>query len=263
MLLSFIQKGISFLVFFVIVLTGYSQKKIDREIYEIKTYRLTSSQQEAQVDTFLAKAFLPALHRHGIKTVGVFKPLETDSLYGKRIVLLIPYKSLQQFYDLPDLLKKDAAFKQTGKSYIDASYSSPPYQRIESVLLRAFSRSPKMATPALTSARSERVYELRSYEGHTEKIYQNKVKMFNDGDEIGLFKRLEFNAVFYGEVLIGSHQPNLMYLTTFANQAARDEHWKKFGDDPQWKKLKSMPEYQNNVSLNTILFLRPTAYSDY
>ncbi len=263
MLLSFIQKGISFLLLYVIVLTGYSQKKIDREIYEIRTYRLTSSQQEAQVDTFLANALLPALHRHGIKTVGVFKPLETDSLYGKRIVVLIPYKSLQQFYDLPDLLLKDAVFNEVGKSYLDAPYSNAPYQRIESVLLRAFSGSPKMSTPALTNARAERVYELRSYESSTEKIFQNKVKMFNDGDEIGLFKRLEFNAVFYGEVLIGSHQPNLMYLTTFANQTARDEHWKKFGDDPQWKKLKSMPEYQNNVSLNTILFLRPTVYSDY
>lgn len=261
--LSFVQKVISFLVLYFIVISGYSQKKIDREIYEIRTYRLSTSQQEEQVDAFLKEAFLPALHRHGIQSVGVFKPLETDSLYGKRIVVLITYRSLQQFYDVPDKLSKDAEFNQVGKPYLDAPYNNPPYQRIESVLLRAFTGASKMSKPALTNARAERVYELRSYESYTEKIYQNKVQMFNDGDEIGLFKRLEFNAVFYGEVLIGSHQPNLMYLTTFANQTARDEHWKKFSDDPQWKKLKSMSEYQNNVSKNTILFLRPTAYSDY
>ena len=32
--------------------------------------------------------------------------------------------------------------------------------------------------------------------------------------------------------------PNLMYMTSFENKAARDEHWKTFGSDPEWKKLK-------------------------
>jgi hypothetical protein len=107
------------------------------------------------------------------------------------------------------------------------------------------------------------VYELRSYESYTEKIYRNKVKMFNDGDEVGLFKRLGFNAVFYADVIAGSRMPNLMYMTTFSNQAIHDEKWKSFREDPQWKKLSGMEEYQHNVSKNTIYLLRPTEYSDY
>ncbi len=86
--------------------------------------------------------------------------------------------------------------------------------------------------------------------------------MFNAGDEVGLFKRLGFNAVFYGEVIAGSTMPNLMYMTTFESQASRDEHWKAFGQDPQWKTLSAMPEYQHNVSKNVTLFFRPTSYSD-
>jgi hypothetical protein len=78
--------------------------------------------------------------------------------------------------------------------------------------------------------------------------------MFNAGDEIGLFNRLGFNAVFYGEVLSGARMPNLMYMTTFENQASRDAHWKAFVDDPQWKKLSTMPEYQKNVSRIEIFF---------
>jgi hypothetical protein len=35
------------------------------------------------------------------------------------------------------------------------------------------------------------------------------------GGEVPLFVRLGFNAVFYGEVIVGSHMPNLMYMTTF------------------------------------------------
>src|SRR5690606_26546023 len=83
------------------------------------------------------------------------------------------------------------------------------------LLLTAFIDSPNVQLPNLASPKSERVYELRSYEGPTEAYYRNKVDMFNEGDEIGLFKRLGFNAVFYGEVIAGSRMPNLMYLTTF------------------------------------------------
>ncbi|HEX8350242.1 MAG TPA: NIPSNAP family protein, partial [Hymenobacter sp.] len=105
-------------------------------------------------------------------------------------------------------------------------------------------------------------YELRSYESSTEKLHVNKVKMFNKGGEIKLFKRLGFNTVFCGRVLAGSHMPNLMYMTTFENKAARDEHWKAFSADPEWKTLSAMPEYKNNVSKNEQKFFYPVEYSD-
>jgi hypothetical protein len=105
------------------------------------------------------------------------------------------------------------------------------------------------------------VYELRSYESASEKIFRNKVQMFNAGGEIKLFDRLGFNAIFYSEVLFGPKMPNLMYMTSFANMPAREAHWKAFGADPEWKKLAALPEYQNNVSHIDITFLRPTDYS--
>src|SRR5690606_23190700 len=140
--------------------------------------------------------------------------------------------------------------------------NTPPYHRIETILIQAFPKSPIFNIPKLQGNRKDRVYELRSYEGPTEKLYKNKVEMFNLGDEIGLFKRLGFNAVFYGEVLAGSKMPNLMYLTTFENMVSREEHWKAFNNDPYWKKLSSSPNYQHNVSHADIVFLRPTDYSD-
>jgi hypothetical protein len=249
-----------------LILTGYSALAIappSREFYEIRTYHLASPDQEKQVDDFLKAAYLPALHRAGISKVGVFKPVESDTTYfGKRIIVLIPYASLEQFTELGDVLLKDKQYLAAGKDYLDAPYTNPPFARIESVILKAFKDMPKLEVPKLTSPASERVYELRSYEGYTEKIYKNKEHMFNEGGEIVLFKRLGFNAVFYAEVLAGSRMPNLMYMTSFANQASRDEHWKAFGGDPEWKKLSSMPEYQHNVSKINIYLLHPAAYSD-
>ncbi|SDK31892.1 NIPSNAP protein [Catalinimonas alkaloidigena] len=232
------------------------------EFYELKVYHFKDATQEKSIDQFLKDSYLPALHRAGIAHVGVFKPLANDTATDKRVYVLIPFQSLDKFAALPQTLNKDKAFQNSGQAYLSAAYNQPPYQRMESILMRAFTGMPQMALPQLTSATQQRVYELRSYEGPTEKLYANKVDMFNKGDEVGLFKRLGFNAVFYAEVLAGSHMPNLMYMTTFENMEERDKHWKAFGEDPAWVKLKSMPEYQNNVSHADIFMLRPTAYSD-
>jgi hypothetical protein len=256
------MKKLFVVVIFLSVISYASLAAPSREYYELRTYRFKNANQQERVEAYLQKALLPALHRMGIKKVGVFKPIETDTTYGKKLLVLIPFRSLEEFDKLTDKLSRDKQYLVDGKDYIDAVYDNPPYARIETTVLKAFSGMPESAVPNLSTPVSERVYELRSYEGHTEKIYRNKVQMFNDGDEVGLFKRLGFNAVFYAEVLAGSTMPNLMYMTTFEDKASRDEHWKAFGQDPQWKKLSAMPEYQHNVSKNVTLFFRPTSYSD-
>lgn len=212
----------------------------------------------------MKSAYLPALHRLGKNKVGVFKPVAKDTAaFGKIIYVLVPFSSLDEFQKISSALENDSKLKKDGTDYVNAAHDNAPYSRMETILMKAFSKMPKMETPQLSGARSERIYELRSYEGATEKLYKSKVKMFNDGDEVGLFKRLNFNAVFYAEVLSGSHMPNLMYMTSFENMTARDEHWKAFGDDPQWKKLLAIEEYKNTVSKADILLLFPTDYSDY
>ena len=249
-------------IVYLLLLTSFAFAAPSPWFYELRTYRFKTSEQQERTEKYLQTALLPALHRANIKKIGVFKPVETDSTFGKKLIVLIPFHSLNEFEKLDATLDKDKQYYADGKEYIDAPYDNPPYTRMEKTLLKAFSEMPQLGVPDLKTPVTERVYELRSYEGHTEKIYRNKVQMFNAGDEVGLFKRLGFNAVFYGEVLAGSTMPNLMYMTTFENQASRDEHWKAFSADPQWKKLSSMPEYQHNVSKNVTLFFRPTSYSD-
>jgi hypothetical protein len=236
--------------------------KDKREFYEIRVYYLQTKEQENRVDRYLKTALLPALHRQGMDRVGVFKPVGNDTSSNRRIFVVVPYKNLDQFVEMEKDLQRDKSYLQNGADYINAAYNDPAYKRIESTLLRAFEGMPSGSKPALLSARTERIYELRSYESASEKIYANKVEMFNKGDEIGLFKRLGFNAVFYGEVFAGCHKPNLMYMTSFENKEERDKHWKAFGSDPAWKELSSKPEYQHNVSKIDTHFLQATDYSD-
>jgi len=234
----------------------------DRELYQLKIYHLKDKQQEDRVDAFLKDAYLPELHKLGIPKIGVFKPIGNDTAADRRIMVLIPYKSFNQLLSVNERLEQSPTLG-SNQGYWSAAYDNPPYKRLEVIELRSFADNIQLQTPQLKGPRAERVYELRSYESPNEKIHLNKMQMFVKGDEIGLFKRLGFNAVFYARVTAGSHMPNLMYLTTFENQAARDEHWKTFGADSEWKKLSALPEYQHNVSKNEQQFLRPTAYSDY
>ena len=255
-----------FLVFLTIILavTAHADTgPAKRDFYEMKIYHFKDSLQERTIDNYLQSAFLPALHRAGVPKIGVFKVIGNDTLADKRLYVFIPLRSLDQLLKLEEQLMADALYQASGKEYLDAGYKTPPYTRIESIILHAFRLAPKLQLPALQSPLKEHIYELRSYESATEKLYNNKVKMFNEGGEIDLFKRLGFNAVFYAEVISGSHMPNLMYMTSFENKEARDAHWKQFGQDPEWKKLSSMSEYQNNVSRNDMLFLRAAEYSDF
>ena len=233
-----------------------------REFYEIKIYTISNSAQEQGLDAYLKDAYLPAMHRQGIKTIGVFKPRSTTDDAGKKVYVFTPLKSQSHILAITKKLDADAAYQNAGDAYINAKFDNKPYDRFESIVLLAFSEAPQMMLPNLDGPKSDRVYELRSYEGPTEKYYLNKVKMFNTGGEVKLFKRLNFNAVFYGEVITGSHMPNLMYMTTFANQADRDAHWKAFVDAPEWKALTADQQYKNNTSKNTQYFLYPTEYSD-
>ncbi len=122
------------------------------------------------------------------------------------------------------MLEKDPVYQQAGKAFLDAPYNNPPFDRYESILLKAFTNMPQFRVPSFTTPAAERIYELRSYESATDAKAAKKIEMFNEGGEIAIFEKLGFNAVFYGEVLAGSQMPNLMYMTTFADMKSHDEH---------------------------------------
>lgn len=231
-----------------------------RDYYQLKVYNLKDKNQETVVDNFLENAYLPALHRAGVKNVGVFKPV--DSSDGMKIIVFIPLKKIEQIEDLESALGKDKKYQTDGVEYINASWENPPYERMESIILKAFSYMPDYAVPNHNTPPSERIYELRSYEGPTEKYYRKKVEMFNEGGEITIFNNVGSQPVFFGEVLSGSTMPNLMYLTTYSDMKSHDEHWNAFRTHPDWKELSAKEEYKHTVSKSVIQLLHPTEYSD-
>ncbi len=251
------------LMFVSVTFKSFGMIPVNQQFFEMKIYRIADKSQEKVVDAYLKDAYIPALHRAGIAQVGVFKPIETDTAFGKLIYVFIPYNNIDQFLQLQENLVGDKVYVEAGKSFVDAAYDNPPYLRQERVLLKAFMNMPEFKAPDFSTPVTERIYELRSYESATEAKAVKKIEMFNEGGEIALFESLQFNAVFYGEVLVGSHMPNLMYMITFPDMKSHDEHWAAFRDSDGWKRLSGLEEYKNTVSKANPYLMHPTSYSDF
>lgn len=237
-----------------------------REFYQLKIYHLQTKEQAERLDAYLQKAYIPALHRVGIDKIGVFKPnAPTDASAPtpteQLVFVFVPCRSAEQYLKLDPGLEKDPTYQAAAQDYLNTAFDNPAYARIETVLMNAFTGLPTLQLPTLKSVPSERVYELRSYEGASEKLHQNKVAQFNNG-EISIFKRLNFNTVFCGQVVAGSKMPNLMYLSTFENKGDQEAHWKAFRDDAEWKKLSAIPEYAHNMLRMDVYLLHPAGYSE-
>ena len=248
---------------FVVLLFVVSNVVSARDFYQIKVYTIKDGTQESVIDTYLKDAYLPALHRVGVKKVGVFKPIADDPAAGTKIFVFIPLKDLNQVVKIEEDLLKDKKYLKKGEAYINAAHDNAPYERIESILLAAFSAQPVFYAPEFSTPKSEQIFELRSYEGATEKLYQKKVEMFNGGGEAAIFQNIGSNPVFFGEVLSGSKMPNLMYMTSYENMESNKAHWKTFVDSPEWKELKVKPEYANTVSHIDKWLMYPTDYSEF
>ena len=70
--------------------------------------------------------------------------------------------------------------------------------------------------------------------------------------------------VFFGETIIGDRMPNLVYMLSFENLAAREKLWQAFGADPEWQKLRSQPGNADAEIVSNIgnAILRPLPFSD-
>jgi len=127
--------------------------------------------------------------------------------------------------------------------------------------MESISSMPVLSVPTLKSDVADSIYELRRYEAATEKLHDNKISQFNNG-ELDILKRRGFKTVFCGKVKAGSKLPSLVYMTSFENKAERDAHWKAFSADSDWIKLNAQPEYAHNILRADVYLLNPVSYSE-
>ena len=230
-----------------------------REYYELRAYRLNPDGNHDLLDAYLEKALIPALNRLGIKPVGAFTQIEAKN-DPPTVYVLIPYASLESYTTALLRLNADSEYQTAGAAYLQTPKASPAFQRIDSWFLLAFEGMPKIELPAYCKEKKPRIFELRTYESHSEVKALNKVAMFNAG-EIDAMRETGLGPIFYGQTLIGSGLPHLMYMTSGENREVHKEHWSAFGKHPTWQKLKADPQYKDNMTKGTPRFLVPLGCS--
>lgn len=232
----------------------------EREFYELRRYHLRRGPKQKVFDDYLREAWMPAMGRAGIGPIGVFHVMvgpESPSVY-----VLAPYRSLDQFAAVPARLKADPEYAKAAGPARSAPASDPVYLGVESWLLRSIASVPRLEVPAALQAGKSRVFELRTYQSHNKGANGKKIEMFDVG-ETALFRRAGLAPVFFGEALVGSRLPNLTYMLVFDDLAARDQAWRTFAGDPEWKKLSSTPGFTDPEIVTDIsnVLLRPAPYS--
>jgi hypothetical protein len=226
-----------------------------------RQYSLRTGTQPRRLADFLQNAAIPALNRIGHTPMGVFEVV--TGLPTPTVFVLTPCSSIESVVTMEGALDKDDAFASAAAAYIDASPADPAYVRQEVSLLGAFPKFPRIAVPAATATKGPRLFELRTYESHSEKAHRAKVKMFAEMGEIEIFRRAGLTPVFFSRTLAGPRMPSLVYMLVHENMAGREKSWDAFRNDPDWKKLSATPGFTDPeiVSNITTVLLRPAAYS--
>jgi hypothetical protein len=234
-----------------------ANKSNSAEYYELRVYLLKDQEQQKLVEDYLKNAAIPVLNRMGVKHVGVFTEMKPTG--QTKLLVIIQYNSLDHFNTITDKFSQDEELRTKGAAYLNAPAKQPAYERIESALLKAFTHMPALVAPE----KKARIVELRQYQSASEDAGKKKIDMFNNQGEINIFKRLGFNPVFWGETVIGPLRPNLTYMLSFDDLDAKNAHWKAFGSDPEWNKIKSIPGNSDALLVNKITstLLVPTDYS--
>jgi hypothetical protein len=229
-----------------------------RQYIELRRYHLLPGTKQRAFSTFLGEVAIPAMNRAGVARVGAF-----TVVYGENapsLLLVLTHQTLDSVASLRERLAGDAVYTRAGAAILDAPMSDPAFVRVESTLVRAIDAMPTLEPSAGAGTATSRIFELRTYESHSDRAALNKLKMFNAG-EVPIFRRTGLTPVFFGETLVGEKMPSLNYMLTFADMAARDAAWSAFGKDPEWRALSGDPQYRENVSSISDIILRPTGYS--
>ncbi len=229
-----------------------------RQYIELRRYHLLPGAKQRAFITFVGEVAIPAMNRAGVGRVGAF-----TIVYGENapsLLLVLAHDSIETVVSLRDRLANDSEYARAGAAIIDAPLADPAFVRVESSLLRAFDAMATLEPSAVAGSATPWIYEMRTYESHSDRAALNKLKMFNAG-EVPIFRRAGLTPVFFGETVIGARMPSLSYMLTFADMATRDKAWSAFSKDPEWKTLSTDPQYRDNVSAISDIILQPTPHS--
>lgn len=216
------------------------------QIYELRCYRLRYSKadQFGRLTGFLESEHLPMTERLGM-VQGYFRV--TLGEFTPRVYTLSVYDSLADMGAKMEARRADKAWTRAATEF--GAEPEAAYDRVESWLLRAFDGMKKIEVPE--APEKPRTYDLRIYEQETFRDTEEKMRMFNE-EEIQIFRDAGVHPLFFGETIVGSHMPSLMYVSYYPDMEARGQAWSTFASSEGWQRIKNRPGWSNAEIVSTV-----------
>jgi hypothetical protein len=229
-----------------------------REFIEFRTYFVKDESQKTLLVKTLDNALIPALNAQGIKPVGIFVPINTETKFEKNVFVVIPHKTIDSYVNLTTKLLADTEYRKNAAAFFTTTSKNPVYEGCESSLLKCFEKCPKLETPV---SGTDRIFQARIYRSFNIERNAAKIHMFNHGGEMALFRELGIHPVFFGEALSGKMLPNLTYMVAGDNAEQHEKAWKDFVAHPKWQEIKNNPAYADTATEISRVLLKPSSGS--
>ena len=239
--------------------TATAQAKPMTEFIEVRKYSVKDADKRAKLVEILDEALIPALNRQGLKPIGVLIPeakVEKELKFALNVFVVVPHKTTDTFVSVNAKLVADMEYRKAAAPIFNTTSKDPVYTDCETFLLQGFPTMLGLETPKFGP---DRVYQLRLYRSFNIERNDAKIRMFDQGGELPLFREVGMNPIFFGNILAGSRMPAFFYMLGFDTQAKKDEAWKTFVNHPKWQVIKSQPEYADTATEidNIVLFPSP------
>ena len=229
---------------------------IPKQFIEVRKYAVKDAEKRAKLVEVLDQALIPALNRQGIKPVGVLVPIPSATKYANNVFVVFPHKTAESFVNVAAKLLADTAYMKDAAPIFETTSKDPVYTDCETYFLQGFPTMPTIEVPDLGP---NRVFEWRFYRSFNIERNAAKIRMFDVGGELPLFREVGMNPIFFGDVIAGNWLPALMYMIGFSSMEAHAEAWKAFGAHPKWQAMRGLPEYADTATeiVNAIMTPSP------
>jgi hypothetical protein len=234
----------------------------ERQFIEVQKYTVKDADKRAQLISILDNALIPPLHRQGRKPVGVLIPnaAGAEAKYALNVFVVVPHKTTESFVNVNAKLVADGTYRKAAAPIFETTSKDPVYTDCETFLLHCLPTIPTLETPSLGP---DRVYQMRLYRSFNIDRNDAKMKMFYQGGELPLFREVEMNPIFFGDILAGTRLPAFLYMIGFASPAKQDAAWKAFVSHPKWAAMKDLPEYKDTTTEIDNIMLLPSPGSQF
>ena len=233
-----------------------------RQFIEVRKYTVKDADKRAKLIEILDNALIPALNRQELKPVGVLIPKAErgEAKYALNVFVIVPHKTTESFVNVNARLVADGTYRKAAAPIFETTSKDPVYTDCETFLLHCLPTIPTLETPALGP---DRVYQMRLYRSFNIDRNDAKMKMFYQGGELPLFREVEMNPIFFGDILAGTRMPAFLYMIGFASPAKQDAAWKAFIAHPKWAAMKDLPEYADTATEIDNIMLLPSPGSQF